>query len=50
MDTITPQPRAAWIAGQAEQGASTLVVHHPFDGSEVATVAVPGADQVERAV
>ncbi|WP_033291259.1 aldehyde dehydrogenase family protein [Amycolatopsis jejuensis] len=50
MDTITPQPRAAWIAGRAEQGASTLVVHHPFDGSEVATVAVPGAEQVERAV
>ena len=50
MDTITPQPRPAWVAGQAEQGADTLVVHHPYDGSEVATVAVPGAEQVERAV
>lgn len=50
MDTITPEPRPAWIAGRPEQGTSTLTVHHPFDGSEVATVAVPGADQVERAV
>ncbi|PRX44023.1 succinate semialdehyde dehydrogenase [Prauserella shujinwangii] len=50
MDTITPEPRPAWIAGRAEQGADTLVVSHPYDGSEVATVAVPGADQVERAV
>ncbi|HWD06676.1 MAG TPA: aldehyde dehydrogenase family protein [Amycolatopsis sp.] len=50
MDMITPEPRPAWIAGRAEQGPETLVVRHPFDGSEVATVAVPGADQVERAV
>ncbi|RSN49845.1 aldehyde dehydrogenase [Amycolatopsis sp. WAC 04197] len=50
MDMITPEPRPAWIAGRPEQGASTLTVHHPFDGSEVATVAVPGHDQVERAV
>ncbi len=47
---ITPVPRPAWIAGRPEQGAGTLAVHHPFDGSEVATVAVPGAEQVERAV
>ncbi|WP_158881131.1 aldehyde dehydrogenase family protein [Amycolatopsis anabasis] len=50
MDMITPEPRPAWIAGQPEQGESTLVVRHPYDGSEVATVAVPGAGQVERAV
>ncbi|WP_116041344.1 aldehyde dehydrogenase family protein [Amycolatopsis palatopharyngis] len=50
MDTITPEPRPAWIAGHAEQGEETLVVTHPFDGSEVATVAIPGAEQVERAV
>ncbi|WP_199434353.1 aldehyde dehydrogenase family protein [Qaidamihabitans albus] len=50
MDTITPEPRPAWIAGRAEQGAGTRVVTHPYDGSEVATVAVPAADQVERAV
>ncbi|GAB3005131.1 aldehyde dehydrogenase family protein [Amycolatopsis acidiphila] len=50
MDTFTPEPRPAWIAGRAEQGSSTLEVTHPFDGSEVATVAVPGPDQVERAV
>ncbi|MEV6901971.1 aldehyde dehydrogenase family protein [Amycolatopsis sp. NPDC051372] len=50
MDMITPEPRRAWVAGRAEQGAGTLVVRHPVDGSEVATVAVPGAEQVERAV
>ena len=50
MDTITPEPRPAWIAGQPEQGADLLVVTHPFDGNEVATVAVPGPEQVERAV
>lgn len=50
MDAITPQPRAAWIAGRAEQGEGTLAVGHPYDGTEVATVAVPGPEQVERAV
>lgn len=50
MDTITPRPRPAWIAGRPEQGELTLLVSHPFDGSEVATVAVPGEEQVERAV
>ncbi|GLY63459.1 aldehyde dehydrogenase family protein [Amycolatopsis taiwanensis] len=50
MDTITPQPRPAWIAGRPEQGEGTLLVSHPFDGTEVAAVAVPGTEQVERAV
>jgi acyl-CoA reductase-like NAD-dependent aldehyde dehydrogenase len=50
MDTITPEPRPAWIAGRPEQGTGTLLVTHPFDGSEVATIAVPGPEQVERAV
>ena len=47
---IAPEPRAAWIAGVAEQGEDSFVVTHPFDGNEVATVAAPGGDQVERAV
>ncbi|RZS36953.1 succinate semialdehyde dehydrogenase [Herbihabitans rhizosphaerae] len=50
MEPITPQPRPCWIAGRAEHGVAELTVRHPFDGSEVATVAVPGAEQVERAV
>lgn len=50
MDTITPIPRPCWIAGHPEQGTATLTVHHPFDGSPVADVAVPGPKQVERAV
>ncbi|RKT57679.1 aldehyde dehydrogenase family protein [Saccharothrix australiensis] len=50
MDAITPQPRPCWIAGRPEQGAQATTVYHPFDGTEVASVAVPGPDQVERAV
>ncbi|WNV90817.1 aldehyde dehydrogenase family protein [Umezawaea sp. Da 62-37] len=50
MDAITPQPRPCWIAGHPEQGAQEITVHHPHDGTEVATVAVPGPEQVERAV
>ena len=45
-----PTPRPAWIAGRAEQSDETLSVHHPYDGDEIATVCVPSADQVERAV
>ncbi|MFC4853331.1 aldehyde dehydrogenase family protein [Actinophytocola glycyrrhizae] len=45
-----PTPRPAWIAGRAEQSDKTLAVHHPYDGNEIATVCVPSADQVERAV
>ncbi len=50
MDAITPQPRPCWIAGHPEQGAREITVHHPYDGTEVATVAVPGPEQIERAV
>ncbi|WP_199441812.1 aldehyde dehydrogenase family protein [Umezawaea beigongshangensis] len=50
MDAITPQPRPCWIAGRPEQGVGEITVSHPFDGTEVATVAVPGPEQVERAV
>ncbi|MBK1789355.1 aldehyde dehydrogenase family protein [Prauserella cavernicola] len=50
MDAITPQPRAAWIAGSAEHGASTFAVTHPGDDTEVATVTLPDSDQVEHAL
>ncbi|MFT7836490.1 aldehyde dehydrogenase family protein [Saccharothrix sp. BKS2] len=50
MDATTPEPRPCWIAGHAEQGVQAITVHHPFDGTEVASVAVPGPEQVERAV
>ncbi len=49
-DTIEVQPRPCWIAGRAEQGERTVTVLHPYDGTEIADVAVPGAAQVERAV
>jgi acyl-CoA reductase-like NAD-dependent aldehyde dehydrogenase len=45
-----PTPRPAWIAGRAEQSDQSIPVHHPYDGDEIATVCVPSADQVERAV
>lgn len=50
MDATSPTARPCWVAGRAEQSAQTLVVRHPFDGTEVATVCVPSAEQVERAV
>ncbi|SHE40818.1 aldehyde dehydrogenase family protein [Streptoalloteichus hindustanus] len=49
-NAVEAKPRPCWIAGRAEQGERELVVRHPFDGTEVASVAVPGPDQVERAV
>src|SRR5690348_16836652 len=50
MDATSPTPRPCWVAGRAEQSTQTLTVRHPYDGSEVASVAVPSATQVERAV
>jgi acyl-CoA reductase-like NAD-dependent aldehyde dehydrogenase len=50
MDATSPSARPCWIAGRAEQSAQTLTVRHPYDGSAVATVSVPAADQVERAL
>jgi acyl-CoA reductase-like NAD-dependent aldehyde dehydrogenase len=49
-DAVEVQPRPCWVAGSPEQGEHTLTVRHPYDGTDVAEVAVPGADQVERAV
>jgi acyl-CoA reductase-like NAD-dependent aldehyde dehydrogenase len=45
-----PTPRPIYIAGRAEQSDQTLSVRHPYDGNEIATVCVPSAEQVERAV
>lgn len=50
VDGIEVEPRPCWIAGRAEQGERIITVHHPYDGTEIADVAVPGAAQVERAV
>ncbi|MBV8932893.1 MAG: aldehyde dehydrogenase family protein [Kutzneria sp.] len=49
-DAIEAKPRPCWIAGKPEEGQTELVVCHPYDGTEVATVSVPGPDQVQRAV
>jgi acyl-CoA reductase-like NAD-dependent aldehyde dehydrogenase len=40
----------AWVAGRPVTGGATREVRHPGDGSLVGTVAVPSADDVERAV
>lgn len=46
----SPLPRPCWIAGKAELGVAETVVRHPFDNSEIASVAVPGPEQIESAV
>jgi acyl-CoA reductase-like NAD-dependent aldehyde dehydrogenase len=50
LDAIEVRPRPCWIAGRAEQGERILTVRHPYDGTEVADVAVPSAAQIERAI
>lgn len=50
LDAVEVEPRPCWIAGRAEQGERIITVRHPYDGTEIADVAVPGAAQVARAV
>jgi acyl-CoA reductase-like NAD-dependent aldehyde dehydrogenase len=50
MDATSPTARPCWVAGRPELSSQTMTVRHPYDGSEIATVAVPSAEQVERAV
>ncbi len=50
MDAVTPSPRETWVDGRPEQAEDTASVHHPYDGTEVATVCLPSPAQVERAV
>ncbi len=49
-DVIAAKPRPFWVAGRPESSGQTLDVHHPYDGTDVATVSVPEADHVERAI
>ena len=44
------KPRPFWVAGSARSGTETLDVHHPYDGTDVATVSVPSAEDVEEAI
>ncbi len=44
------KPRPFWVAGSARSGTETLDVLHPYDGTDVATVSVPSAEDVEEAV
>jgi acyl-CoA reductase-like NAD-dependent aldehyde dehydrogenase len=43
-------PVPAWIAGEPVPGTATIEVRNPYHGGPVASVSVPGAEQVERAV
>jgi aldehyde dehydrogenase (NAD+) len=47
---MTTEPRPFWIAGSPVLGEDTVELKHPYDGSFVATVSVPSAEQVEQAV
>ncbi|MGX7827484.1 aldehyde dehydrogenase family protein [Actinokineospora sp. 24-640] len=49
-DEHVAKPRPFWVAGQARTSDETLDVHHPYDGTDVATVSVPGPSDVEDAV
>jgi acyl-CoA reductase-like NAD-dependent aldehyde dehydrogenase len=44
------EARAFWVAGKATTGDASYPIHHPYDGSLVATVSVPTEAQVEEAV
>jgi aldehyde dehydrogenase (NAD+) len=46
MPEITP----FWLAGRATTGEETFTIAHPYDGREVAVVAVPTEAQVEDAI
>ena len=46
MTDVTP----FWLAGRAGTSATTVEVHHPYDGRVVAAYAVPTDEQVEQAV
>ncbi|AOS65727.1 NAD-dependent aldehyde dehydrogenase [Actinoalloteichus hymeniacidonis] len=50
MDAFVPTPRPSWIAGNAEPNDRRQEVRHPYDETEVATICVPDADQIWRAV
>lgn len=49
-DVIAAKPRPFWVAGRPESSGQTLDVHHPYDGTDVATVSMPEAEHVERAI
>lgn len=48
--TTVEQPREFWVAGKPRTSSRTAEVVNPYDGSVVATVAVPGPADVADAV
>jgi acyl-CoA reductase-like NAD-dependent aldehyde dehydrogenase len=49
-DVMVAKPRPFWVAGRPQSSDRTLDVHHPFDGTDVATVSVPTAAHIEQAI
>jgi acyl-CoA reductase-like NAD-dependent aldehyde dehydrogenase len=48
--TVATDPRPFWLAGAPAVGEETLEVARPYDGTPLASVAVPTPAQVEHAV
>ncbi|MGQ0837586.1 aldehyde dehydrogenase family protein [Actinokineospora sp.] len=49
-DAVVAKPRPFWVAGRPRTSDDILDVHHPYDGTDVASVAMPTAEHVEQAV
>lgn len=50
LEAVEVRPRPCWIVGRPEQGERTSTVRHPYDGTEIADIVVPDAEQAARAV
>jgi acyl-CoA reductase-like NAD-dependent aldehyde dehydrogenase len=48
--TVATDPRPFWLAGTPATGEAALEVTRPYDGALIASVSLPTAEQVERAV
>ncbi|SER80057.1 aldehyde dehydrogenase family protein [Actinokineospora terrae] len=49
-DAVVAKPRPFWVAGRPHSSDDTIEVRHPYDGTDVATVSVPGPEHVEAAI
>jgi acyl-CoA reductase-like NAD-dependent aldehyde dehydrogenase len=50
MSAASNDPRPFYLAGEPITGDTSVEIHHPFDGTLVASVSIPTAAQVEQAV
>ena len=47
---MTTPSRPFYVAGAPEHGTDTVIVRHPYDGSEIGRTSFATSAQVERAV